>query len=100
VRCVTGVGSGFLYGLAQDGSGPPPYLLAPLNLTSARSGGAGITGNGWYGDGYTDGSGFQARVNSVIDQATLLSTRPNHGTYDVLLSEHRAGQRGCVHSSQ
>lgn len=84
---ATGVGSGFLYGLAQDGSGPPARLLAPLNPTSSRGGGAGIAGNGWYGDGYADGSGFQARLNSVIDQARQVSTSPNHGTFDVLLSD-------------
>jgi hypothetical protein len=84
---ATGVGSGFLYGLAQDGSAPAPYLLAPLNPTSSRGGGAGIAGNGWYGDGYTAGSGFQARMTSVIDQAAQISTSPNHGTYDILLSD-------------
>ena len=84
---VTGVGSGFLYGLAQDGSGPAPYLLDPLNPTSSRGGGASIAGNGWYGDGYADGSGFQARLNSVIAQARQVSTSPSHGTYDVLLSD-------------
>ena len=84
---VTGVGSGFLYGLAQDGSGPAPYLLDPLDPTSSRGGGAGIAGDGWYGDGYTDGAGFQARLDSVIDQARQVSTSPNHGDYDVLLSD-------------
>jgi hypothetical protein len=84
---VTGVGSGFLYGLSQDGSGPAPYLLDPLNPTSSRGGGASIAGNGWYGDGYADGSGFQARLNSVIAQAKQVSTSPSHGTYDVLLSD-------------
>jgi hypothetical protein len=84
---VTGVGSGFLYGLAQDGSGPAPYLLDPLNPISSRGGGASIAGNGWYGDGYADGSGFQARLKSVIAQARQVSTSPSHGTYDVLLSD-------------
>jgi hypothetical protein len=84
---ATGAGSGFLYGLAQDGSAPAPYLLDPLNPTSSRGGGASIAGNGWYGDGYADGSGFQARLNSVIAQARQVSTSPNHGTYDVLLSD-------------
>jgi hypothetical protein len=84
---VTGAGSGFLYGLSQDGTQPPDYLLAPLNPTSARGGGASITGNGWYGDGYTDGTGFQARMTSIIAQATRLSTPPYDGKYDVLLSD-------------
>ena len=84
---ATGVGSGFLYGLSQDGSAPAPYLLDPLNPTSSRGGGASIAGNGWYGDGYTNGSGFQARLNSVIAQARQVSTSPRHGTYDVLLSD-------------
>jgi hypothetical protein len=84
---VTGAGSGYLYGLSQDGSGPPDYLLAPMNLNSARGGGARIAGDGWIGDGYTAGSGFEARITSALDQAARVETPPYHATYDLLLSD-------------
>ena len=84
---VTGAGAGYLYGLSQDGSGPPDYLLAPMNLNSARGGGARIGGDGWIGDGYTAGSGFQARINSALEQARRVETPPYHVTYDLLVSD-------------
>src|SRR5712691_2054132 len=50
---ANGVGSGFLYGLSQDGTGPNDGLLASLAPTSSRGGGARLGGGGWIGDGYT-----------------------------------------------
>src|ERR1700691_3889813 len=38
-----GVGSGFLYGLSQDGTGPDDGLLASLAPTSGRGGGARLS---------------------------------------------------------
>ena len=81
------VGSGFLYGLSQDASGPDDSLLSPLDTTSARGGGARIAGGGWIGDGYTAGSGFNARVTSALDQAIRIGKQPTHPTYDLLLSD-------------
>jgi hypothetical protein len=66
---ANGVGSGFLYGLSQDGTGPDDGLLASLAPTSGRGGGARLAGGGWIGDGYTDGTGFTTRIDSAIDQA-------------------------------
>ena len=66
---VTGVGEGFLYGLSQDGSAPGDNYLQPLNPTLMRGGGARIAGDGWIGDGYQAGSGYQARISSIIAQA-------------------------------
>lgn len=49
------VGEGFLYGLSQNGSSPADNYLEPLDITLMRGGGARIAGDGWIGDGYTDG---------------------------------------------
>ncbi|HEX3781983.1 MAG TPA: hypothetical protein VHX38_20150 [Pseudonocardiaceae bacterium] len=84
---ATGVGSGFLYGLDQDGSGPADSLLAPLNPTSGRGGGARLPGGGWIGDGMTAGSGYQARITSALDQARRLTTGSYHASYDLLVSD-------------
>ncbi len=82
-----GVGSGFLYGLTEDGSGPDDSLLAPLAPRSARGGGARLDGGGWAGDGYTAGAGYQRRIESALDQARRLSTPPYDATYDLLVSD-------------
>jgi hypothetical protein len=82
-----GVGSGFLYGLSQDGTGPDDGLLASLAPTSGRGGGARLSGGGWIGDGYTDGAGFTTRIDSAIDQARRLNQLPTHAPYDLLLSD-------------
>ncbi|MFI7274634.1 beta-xylosidase [Streptomyces sp. NPDC049879] len=82
-----GVGSGFLYGLTEDGAGPDDSLLAPLAPRSARGGGARLDGGGWAGDGYAAGSGYQRRVESALDQARRLSTPPYDATYDLLVSD-------------
>ncbi|HEX4704504.1 MAG TPA: hypothetical protein VH352_20420, partial [Pseudonocardiaceae bacterium] len=84
---ATGVGSGFLYGLNQDGSGPADSLLAPLNPTSGRGGGARLPGGGWIGDGMTAGNGYQARIASAIGQARRLTTGAYHASYDLLVSD-------------
>lgn len=84
---VTGVGSGFLYGLTEDGSGPGDDLLAPLEPTSGRGGGARLDGGGWAGDGYTSGPGYQRRITSALAQARRLTTAPHDGTYDLLVSD-------------
>jgi hypothetical protein len=84
---ASGVGSGFLYGLSQDGTGPGGGLLASLAPTSGRGGGARLAGGGWIGDGYTDGTGFTTRIDSAIDQARRLNNEPTHATYDLLLSD-------------
>src|ERR1700729_2148593 len=84
---ANGVGSGFLYGLSQDGTGPDDGLLASLAPTSGRGGGARLSGDGWIGDGYTDGAGFTARIESAIGQAKRLSGLPAHARYDLLLSD-------------
>ena len=84
---ASGVGSGFLYGYSQDGTGPNDGLLASLAPTSGRGGGSRLSGDGWIGDGYTNGSGFTARINSAIDQAKRLNGLPSHARYDLLLSD-------------
>ena len=82
-----GVGSGFLYGLSQDGTGPDDGLLASLAPSSGRGGGARLSGGGWIGDGYTDGPGFTTRIDSALDQAKRLNQLPTHAPYDLLLSD-------------
>jgi hypothetical protein len=84
---ANGVGSGFLYGLSQDGTGPDDGLLASLAPTSGRGGGARLAGGGWIGAGYTDGTGFTTRIDSAIDQARRLNGLPGHPAYDLLLSD-------------
>ncbi len=84
---ANGVGSGFLYGLSQDGTGPDDGLLASLAPTSGRGGGARLSGGGWIGDGYTDGAGFTARIDSAIGQAKRLNQLPTHAPYDLLVSD-------------
>ncbi len=84
---ASGVGAGFLYGMSNDGTGPTDNLLAPLGVTSSRGGGAGVAGAGWVGDGYTNGSNYTARVNSVIAQARRVNQEPSHGVYDLLVSD-------------
>lgn len=84
---ATGVGSGFLYGLNEDGSGPDDSLLAPLAPRSARGGGARLDGGGWVGDDYRPGSGYTRRLNSALAQARRLTTPPYAVTYDLLVSD-------------
>jgi hypothetical protein len=81
------VGSGFLYGLSQDGTGPDDSLLTPLDTTSARGGGARLAGGGWIGDGYTAGTGYTTRITSALDQAVRISKEPTHPKYDLLISD-------------
>jgi len=84
---MTGAGEGFLYGLSQDGSAPGDNYLQPLNLTMMRGGGARITGDGWIGDGYQAGAGYQARITSIIDQAKRMTHAPYHAEYVLMLSD-------------
>src|SRR6185312_3947523 len=63
---ATGVGEGFLYGVSQDGTQPPDQNLQPLGITAFRGG--GHVSRGWIGDGFQNGSGTQADVNTVITQ--------------------------------
>jgi hypothetical protein len=86
-KAPTHAGSGFLYGLSQDGSGPADSLLAPLTPTLFRGGGARISGGGWIGDGYTAGSGFQVRMTSALDQARRVEPAPYDATYHLLVSD-------------
>lgn len=81
----TGVGSGFLYGLSQDGGAPADNLLRPLNVRSGRGGGARIDGHGWIGDGMTAGAGYRVRINSALDQARRLGAYG--ASYDLLVSD-------------
>ncbi|HEV3169764.1 MAG TPA: hypothetical protein VGZ32_05475 [Actinocrinis sp.] len=83
----THVGSGFLYGLSQDGSGPADSWLQPLAPTLFRGGGAGLPGEGWIGDGYTAGAGYRARIESAIDQAKRVTAAPYNARYDLLVSD-------------
>jgi hypothetical protein len=83
----TGVGEGFLYGLSQNGSSPADNYLEPLGVTLMRGGGARIAGDGWIGDGYTDGSGFQARLASALAQAKRVTQAPYHAEYVLMLSD-------------
>ncbi|NJP46457.1 glycoside hydrolase family protein [Actinacidiphila epipremni] len=80
-------GSGFLYGLSQDGSGPADSLLQPLAPTLFRGGGARLAGGGWLGDGYRAGSGYQARIDSALSQARRVTGAPYHATYHLLVSD-------------
>ncbi|HZR51975.1 MAG TPA: RICIN domain-containing protein [Streptosporangiaceae bacterium] len=82
---ATGVGEGFLYGVSQDGTQPADQNLVPLGITAFRGG--GHVSGGWIGDGYQNGSGTQADVNTVIAQARRLTQPPNHAQYQVLLSD-------------
>jgi hypothetical protein len=84
---AAGVGAGFLYGLSQDAAAPNPGLLASLDPTSDRGGGARLSGDGWIGDGYTAGAGFNARMTMSIDQARQTALLPSHPTYDLLVSD-------------
>ena len=84
---MTGVGEGFLYGLSQDGSSPADNYLHPLNPTLMRGGGARITGDGWIGDGYQAGTGYQARITSIIAQAKRMTQAPYHAEYVLMLSD-------------
>jgi hypothetical protein len=82
---ATGVGEGFLYGVSQDGTQPPDQYLQPLGITAFRGG--GHVSGGWIGDGYQNGSGTQADVNTVIAQARRLTQSPYHAQYQVILSD-------------
>ena len=82
---ANGVGEGFLYGVSQNGTQPPDQYLQPLGITAFRGGGH-VTG-GWINDGYTDGSGTQTDVATVIAQARRLTQGPYHAQYQVLLSD-------------
>jgi hypothetical protein len=84
---MTGVGEGFLYGLSQDGSSPGDNYLRPLDPTLMRGGGARIAGDGWIGDGYRPGSGYQARITSIVDQARRVTQAPYHAEYVLMLSD-------------
>jgi hypothetical protein len=83
----TAVGSGFLYGLSQDGSAPADSLLQPLKPGLFRGGGARISGGGWLGDGYRAGSGYRVRLNSAVAQARRVTAAPYHATYHLLVSD-------------
>ena len=83
----TDVGEGFLYGLSQDATSPADDYLEPLDVTLMRGGGARISGDGWIGDGYTDGSGFQARLASALAQAKRVTEAPYHAEYVLMLSD-------------
>jgi hypothetical protein len=84
---MTGVGEGFLYGLSQDGTSPGDNYLQPLNPTMMRGGGARIAGDGWIGDGYQAGTGYQARITSIIAQAKRMEQAPYHAEYQLMLSD-------------
>jgi hypothetical protein len=86
-KAATHAGAGFLYGLTQDGSGPADNLLQPLRPTLFRGGGASISGNGWIGDNYTAGPGYQARITSALNQARRVTTSPYNARYDLLVSD-------------
>ena len=86
-KAATHAGAGFLYGLTQDGSGPADNLLQPLRPTLFRGGGASISGNGWIGDNYTAGPGYQARITSALNQARRLTASPYNARYDLLVSD-------------
>ncbi|NUR63300.1 MAG: hypothetical protein HOV87_32270 [Catenulispora sp.] len=84
---MTGAGEGFLYGLSQDGNSPGDNYLQPLNPTMMRGGGARIAGDGWIGDGYRAGAGYQARITSIIAQAKRMARAPYHAEYQLMLSD-------------
>ena len=83
----THVGSGYLYGLSQDGSGPSDSWLQPVSPTLFRGGGARLAGDGWIGDGYSAGSGFQTRMTSALDQAKRVTAAPYNASYHLLVSD-------------
>ena len=82
---ATGVGEGVLYGVSQDGTQPSDQYLLPLGVNAFRGG--GHVSGGWIGDGYQNGSGTQADVNTVIAQARRLTQPPYHVQYQVLVSD-------------
>jgi hypothetical protein len=79
---ATGVGSGILYGINQDGSQPANQFVQPLRLTAFRGG--GHASRGWIGDNYQFGSGTQADVNSAVSQARRLGAATQ---YQAILSD-------------
>ena len=81
------VGTGFLYGLNQDGSAPADALMQPLRPVLFRGGGARIAGHGWLGDGYAAGSGYRVRVNSGIGQARRVTSSAYNASYHLLVSD-------------
>ncbi|RKP54446.1 carbohydrate-binding protein [Cohnella endophytica] len=75
-------GTGFLYGLNQDGSAPIGGLLSDLKPKLFRGGGASLSGGGWAVGGY---SGYLPRFNEVRDQynrANALGAK-----YQILVSD-------------
>jgi hypothetical protein len=92
---VTGVGSGFLYGLAQDGSGPAPYLLDPLNPISSRGGGASIAGQWWIYDEYGEMSGQYGSVTNSGGSTDGLAAEDSRGRATVLLGDS-VGNTGAL----
>jgi Cellulose binding domain len=82
---ATGVGSGFLYGVNQDGTQPADQHLRPLNVNAFRGG--GHASRGWIADAYRFGANTQANVNSAIAQARRLSQAPYHAQYQAILSD-------------
>ncbi|HEY3867660.1 MAG TPA: cellulose binding domain-containing protein [Actinocrinis sp.] len=81
----TEIGEGFLYGISQDGTQPSDQYLEPLNINAFRGG--GHASSGWIGDGYSAGSGTQADITEVINQAKRLTQAPYHAQYQVILSD-------------
>ena len=83
----THVGSGFLYGLTQDGSGPADSFLQPLTPTLFRGGGASLSGEGWIGDNYAAGPNYRARITSALAQARRVTAPAYNARYDLLVSD-------------
>ncbi|MGG6309310.1 carbohydrate-binding protein [Paenibacillus macerans] len=75
-------GTGFLYGLSQDGSEPVGTLLSDLKPRLFRGGGAGLPGGAWAVGGY---DGYLPRFNSVRDQYNRVNALGAH--YQILVSD-------------
>lgn len=75
-------GTGFLYGLSQDGSAPAGTLLSDLKPKLFRGGGAGLPGGAWAVGGY---NGYLPRFNSVKDQYNRVNAVG--ASYQILVSD-------------
>ncbi|GGG83145.1 hypothetical protein GCM10010918_45870 [Paenibacillus radicis (ex Gao et al. 2016)] len=75
-------GTGFLYGLSENGSAPNGSLLSDLKPQLFRGGGAGLSGGAWAVGGY---NGYLPRFNSVKNQYNRVNAIG--ATYQILVSD-------------
>ncbi|MFB9239445.1 beta-xylosidase, partial [Plantactinospora siamensis] len=79
-------GSGWIYGMTEDGKNPPDNFYRDVNFRAMRAGGAQLPGGGWVGGGY------DRRWNATVAQARR--TAALGGTF-VLLNHDIWGADGA-----